>query len=339
MQNTNSVFESLKKDDLFAVAPGVSCLQVVMVNVYFVSNLEGKPGDWVLVDAGLQGSANRIKRAAEKLFGKGARPKAIIMTHGHFDHVGALRTLAHEWDVPVYAHLLELPYLTGRSSYPPPDPSVGGGAMAYMSFLYPKKPIDISPWVKKLPSDGHVPHLPGWTTVHTPGHSAGHVSFFRDQDRVLIAGDAFITVNQESMLDVITQKQEIHGPPTYFTSNWEASKRSVERLMLLRPTVAATGHGLPMAGEDMLHQLEQLVREFDERAVPAKGRYIHQAAETDENGVISVPPAVSDSFPKIMAGVGLITLAGLAALAVKQRRKNRAATIDADYDVSGIGKL
>jgi glyoxylase-like metal-dependent hydrolase (beta-lactamase superfamily II) len=339
MENKMSFLQNLKRNDLFKVAPGISCLQVVMVNVYFVSDPAGNPGEWVLVDAGLQGSANRIRRAAEKLYGKGARPKAIILTHGHFDHVGALRELAHEWDVPVYAHLLELPYLTGRSSYPPPDPSVGGGAMAFMSFLYPKKPIDISPWVRKLPSDGHIPHMPGWTAVHTPGHSAGHVSFFRDEDRVLIAGDAFVTVKQESMLAVMTQKQEVHGPPAYFTTNWEAAKRSIERLMLLRPTVAATGHGLPMYGEEMLHQLEQLFREFDERALPAQGRYVHQAAETDENGVVSVPPAVSDPFPKIMAGVGLVTLAGLAALAVKQRRKNRAELLDTDYDVSGIGKL
>ncbi|MGV3503358.1 MAG: MBL fold metallo-hydrolase [Adhaeribacter sp.] len=338
MQKTMSILNNLKKNDLFEVAPGLHCLQVVMVNVYFIRDLQGKPDDWVLVDAGLQGSANRIKKAAEKIFGPKARPKAIILTHGHFDHVGALRTLAYDWDVPVYAHLLELPYLTGRSDYPPPDPGVGGGAMAYMSWLYPKKPIDISPWVRKLPSDGHVPHLPGWTYVHTPGHTAGHVSFFREQDHVLVAGDAFITVNQESMLDVMTQKQEIHGPPAYFTSNWEASKRSVERLMLLRPAVAATGHGLPMYGEDMLHQLEQLVHHFDELAVPAHGRYVHHPAETNEFGVVYVPPAVSDPLPKIMIGVGLLTLAGLTAL-VLRRRKNHFSFDESSYDVSGIGRL
>lgn len=333
-----SILASLTKNDLFEVAPGVHCLQVVMVNVYFLRDLEGRPDDWVLVDAGLTGSANRIKRAAEKIFGPGARPKAIIMTHGHFDHVGALRTLAYDWDVPVYAHLLELPYLTGRSSYPPPDPSVGGGAMAYMSWLYPTKPIDISPWIRKLPRDGHVPHLPGWTFLHTPGHAPGHVSFFRAKDHVLIAGDAFVTVNQESMIDVITQKQEIHGPPAYFTANWEAAKRSVERLMLLRPTVAATGHGLPMSGDEMLHQLEQLVREFDERALPLHGRYIRRPAETNEHGVVYVPPPVSNSFSTIMIGVGLLTLAGLTVLALKRRRDHYALE-ENDFDVSGIGRL
>lgn len=333
-----SILSNLRRNDHFEVAPGIHCLQVVMVNVYFIRDLAGRPDDWVLVDAGLQGTAHRIKQAAEKIYGRGTRPKAILLTHGHFDHVGALRTLAYDWDVPVYAHLLELPYLTGRSAYPPPDPSVGGGMMAYLSWLYPKKPIDISPWVRKLPSDGHVPHLPGWTFIHTPGHTGGHISLFRENDRVLIAGDAFTTVDQQSMLAVISQKQEIHGPPTYFTSNWEAAKRSVERLMLLRPTVAATGHGLPMYGDGMLHELEQLVRDFDERAVPERGRYVRHPAETDENGTVFVPPPVSDPFPKIMIGVGLVTLAGLTALALR-RRKNHFFTFDEDYDVSGIGRL
>jgi glyoxylase-like metal-dependent hydrolase (beta-lactamase superfamily II) len=75
---------------------------------------EAPTPDWVLVDAGLPGSAGTIRRHAAEIFGSEARPAAIILTHGHFDHVGALLTLATEWDVPVYAHPLELPYLTGR---------------------------------------------------------------------------------------------------------------------------------------------------------------------------------------------------------------------------------
>src|SRR3712207_6371874 len=94
------------------VADGVTGLQIVMVNVFFV----GEPGGpWVLVDAGLPFSAGRIRRAAAAIYGEGAKPEAIILTHGHFDHVGALQVLAELWDVPVYAHRLELPYLDGRS--------------------------------------------------------------------------------------------------------------------------------------------------------------------------------------------------------------------------------
>ncbi|GEO06179.1 MBL fold metallo-hydrolase [Adhaeribacter aerolatus] len=335
--HTKAIYQNLKRNDFLTVAPGVSCLQIVMVNVYLISDPADTNGNWVLVDAGLAGSASRIKRAAEKLYGKGTKPRAIILTHGHFDHIGALRQLLEEWDVPVYAHLLELPYLTGRSAYPPPDPTVGGGAMAFMSRIYPNKPIDISRHVQALPNDGTVPHLPGWTYLHTPGHTAGHISLFRDSDSVLVAGDAFVTVKQESMLAVMTQKQEVHGPPAYYTPNWEAAKRSIERLLLLRPKVAATGHGLPMYGDELLDQLGLLFREFDQRALPHQGRYIHQAAEADESGVISLPPPVPDPVPKIMVGVGLVALAGMAVLAIR-RRNNTIDFIDKSF-LSGIAKF
>jgi glyoxylase-like metal-dependent hydrolase (beta-lactamase superfamily II) len=79
----------------------------------------------------MPGTASGILSAAQARFGESGRPSAIVLTHGHFDHVGPLETLAAEWDVPVYAHPLEHPYLNGTTSYPPPDPTVGGGLMAW----------------------------------------------------------------------------------------------------------------------------------------------------------------------------------------------------------------
>jgi glyoxylase-like metal-dependent hydrolase (beta-lactamase superfamily II) len=108
------------------ITPDVAYLRTAIANVVFVGAPES--GTWVLVDAGMPGSAEAIATAAARRYGAESRPTAIVMTHGHFDHVGALKTLAERWEVPVYAHPLELPYLTGRSSYPPPDPTVGGGA-------------------------------------------------------------------------------------------------------------------------------------------------------------------------------------------------------------------
>src|SRR5690554_6666584 len=136
-------------------------------------------------------------------------PRAIILTHGHFDHVGAFPELLEHWDVPVYAHPLEAPHLTGEEDYPPPDPSVGEGAMALMSFAYPNKAIDLGDRLQPLAADGSVEAMPGWRWIHTPGHTKGHVSLFREADRCLIAGDAFVTVKQESLYAVATQTQSI----------------------------------------------------------------------------------------------------------------------------------
>lgn len=239
------------------------------VNLYFCGNADS----WVLVDAGLPGSAGTIIRMAERRFGKGTKPKAIILTHGHFDHVGAFPGILEKWDVPVYAHRLEMPYLTGQASYPPPDPFAGSGLMALMSFMFPRKGIDLDRRAHALPMDGSVPFMPGWRWIHTPGHTEGHISLFRDSDRILIAGDAFITTKQESFLSVLAQKPGIFGPPSYFTPDWGRARESVNRLASLRPSIAATGHGPPLQGDDMRKELERLAINFDRLALPKRGRY------------------------------------------------------------------
>lgn len=99
------------------------------------------------------------------------------------------------------------------------------------------------------------------------------MSLFRDSDRALIAGDAFVTTKQESVYAVLTQKEEVNGPPAYFTPDWNAARRSVEQLDALQRSVAATGHGIPMSGAEMIQQLNELARDFDELAVPKHGRY------------------------------------------------------------------
>ena len=151
------------------IAPDVGWLAVSFVNVYFL----GRPGrSWVLVDTGLPGRANQIIDAAEARFSAGARPEAIVLTHGHFDHAGSALPLAEYWDVPIYAHELELPYLDGRSSYPPPDPTVGGGLMATLSRFYPRGPIDVRP-VAYRPAEVE--------SLETPGGN-GTVFHVEDED-------------------------------------------------------------------------------------------------------------------------------------------------------------
>ncbi|MDQ3314110.1 MAG: MBL fold metallo-hydrolase [Verrucomicrobiota bacterium] len=245
-----------------------------IVNVAFYGKANAGDGAWVLIDAGVAGTAGMIRRAAEKRFGKDARPAAIIMTHGHFDHAGALETLAENWDVPIYAHPLELPYLNGTASYPPPDPSVGGGLIALLSPMYPRHPYDVSRWLQPLPEEGKVPHMPGWNWIHVPGHTPGQVALWREGDGVLLPADAFITTRQESAYAVAVQKPELHGPPAYFTQDWEAARASVERLAALEPEMVVTGHGPAMQGPEMREALHQLARNFEEIAVPEEGQYV-----------------------------------------------------------------
>lgn len=257
-----------------AVLPDVYCYTNQIVNLCLVGN-PNESSEFVLIDAGMPKSADEIKNMAAERFGENCRPALIVLTHAHFDHVGSLVELLEEWRVPVYAHELEIPYLTGKKDYPRGDSTVDGGLVSELSPMFPNHGIDISTHVKPLPKDGTVPGMPGWKWIHTPGHTPGHISLFREQDRTLIAGDAFVTVKQESLYKVITQKQEISGPPKYFTTDWDAAYDSVKKLAALNPQLAVTGHGLPMSGEELTDSLQKLIENFDEIAVPEHGRFVN----------------------------------------------------------------
>lgn len=160
-----------------------------------------------------------------------------MLTHGHFDRVGAVEDLAARWDVPAWAHADEAPYLNGSASYPPPDPGVGG-LRAAASPLFPRAPVS------------------------------------RYTDSSMIAGDAFITTAQEEASAVATQAAELHGPPRYFTHDWEAAARSVRTLAALDPEIAVTGHGLPAGGPGLRDAPGLLATHFERVAVPVGGRYV-----------------------------------------------------------------
>ncbi|MGE4284496.1 MAG: MBL fold metallo-hydrolase [Clostridia bacterium] len=256
------------------VTPDIFLVKFTIVNACLIGNAHDKTGEWVLVDTGLENSADFILQSVEERFGKNSYPKAIILTHGHFDHVGSVVKLANLWDVPVYAHELEMPYITGKKDYPQGDPTVDEGLVAKMSPSFPTQSINLGYRAVALPSDGSVPGMSGWRWIHTPGHTEGHISLFRDSDRTLIAGDAFTTTKQESLISVLTQRKEVKGPPAYLTTDWEAAKKSVKKLNALKSLLVVPSHGQPMKGKELIEHLENLARHFDEITVPEHGRFV-----------------------------------------------------------------
>jgi glyoxylase-like metal-dependent hydrolase (beta-lactamase superfamily II) len=236
-------------------------------NVYFVRSGSA----WVLIDTAWANCGRSIQQAAESLFGANARPAAILLTHIHPDHAGSALELAQMWELPVYVHPGELP--------------VAAGTLSALEE-YPLGPLDrwiILPLLRALPArrvasmlakgslkdrarpfdpNAAVPGLPDWACIPTPGHTPGHVSFFRPSDRVLITGDALVTVKLNSVWGFLLQQQGLSGPPWYTTWSWSAAKESIAALARLEPRVLAGGHGIPMSGPGIAREVRAFADHF-----------------------------------------------------------------------------
>lgn len=302
------------------VAAGVFQLRIKrFVNVYFIET--GTPDEWVLLDTGLPGSEKEIQAAAVQLFGPGAKPQCIILTHGHLDHMGSALELATAWGVPVVVHPLEIPYVTQKALYPPSDPTVGG-SLAFMSRFFPTQLPNLKDVVEALPlDDEHPPYLVQWRWLHVPGHAPGQIALFRLADRTLLGGDAFATTDHESIPAVLLglPKISVAGPP--FNYDWAQCHQSVQTLADLEPAAIGCGHGPVITGPAAATGLRHLA---DHYPLPAQGRYLHEPARTDASGVEHLPPPVEDKLPKQAAAVGLgLLLAGAGWLLVGGKRKKR----------------
>jgi hypothetical protein len=163
---------SVHSGDIREARPDVIYYTDQIVNVVFIGKSGGT--EWVLVDAGMPGKGGGIMDVANSLYGPNP-PSAIILTHGHFDHVGSIVGLLQKWgNIPVYAHPLEEPFLTGKQAYPEPDVTVEGGMLAKISAIYPNEPIDISEVLQMLPPDGaHSKERGKWPTTLSHYRLAG----------------------------------------------------------------------------------------------------------------------------------------------------------------------
>src|SRR5699024_1186352 len=145
------------------VLPDLYQFTVQIVNIQMVG-LSGE--EFVLIDAGMPKSVSTIMKAVEERFGENSRPKAIVLTHGHFDHVGALIVLIEHCVMPAYSDPLVIPYITGEISNPKPDASVEGGLVANTAAMFPNDPIDTGENAYILPDNGTVPALAEFKWLH-----------------------------------------------------------------------------------------------------------------------------------------------------------------------------
>jgi glyoxylase-like metal-dependent hydrolase (beta-lactamase superfamily II) len=256
----------------YEFAPGVYQMPVgsgpLRGNVYFVRSGAGAASGagprprsaaraaWVLIDTGVPGCGPEIRAAAEGLFGAGAAPVAILITHAHPDHVGSALELSRDWRCPVYVNGADARALGGRRHVR----TLKESADLREYTAAPEAPGEASAG-DALRGALLVPGLPDWQGIPTPGHTRGHVAFFRAHDRVLIAGDAVVT-EVEPLSALFGKSATVCGPPWYFTWSRSRAKRAIARLAELEPLVVAGGHGRPQAGPELPAKLRELAADY-----------------------------------------------------------------------------
>jgi len=189
------------------------------INTYLV-------GD-VLIDAGARFDTKPILRQLE-----GRALSAHALTHAHPDHQGASRAVCERFGVPFWVPAgdrepAERPELIRERQ---PDALIN--RLFFKVMAGPGHPVDRT--------IGEGDEVAGFAVLDTPGHSAGHVSFWRESDRVLILGDVLNNV------DVITGVPGLRDPKPYFTPDPEQNRRSARRLAALEPSLVLFGHGAPL---------------------------------------------------------------------------------------------
>jgi hydroxyacylglutathione hydrolase len=221
---------------MFEVADDVWQLPLVPrdgINAYLV-------GD-VLVDTGIKQSAGKI---AGMLAGRTI--SAIALTHAHPDHAGGMKRLVEQFGVPVWCGASDRTAAeTGRLDLSPMFKRLHLGDIAHSAAGFGGTPV-----ARALEEGDSL--SAGFTVLDTPGHSLGHVSFWREADRTLICGDVFFNMN------VLTTVPGLHQPPALFSPDPAENRNSERRLAALSPATVGFGHGpvLPEASAK-LHDFVQ----------------------------------------------------------------------------------
>lgn len=170
-----------------------------------------------LVDAGLPFMADGILRFIAEM--KAGPLRRILLTHGHSDHVGALKGILARTPVPVFAHRIELPYMEGRLPYPRrrrSEANVGQGVAQPLA---------------EAEGDA-LERVAGLRPCLTPGHSPGHVAYYHEEDQVLLGGDLFTS-----------RRGRLRKPMAMFTGDMAEAVRSGKIVGELTPRRLEICHG------------------------------------------------------------------------------------------------
>jgi len=208
------------------VADGVFEVGLGYVNAHFVVVDDGV----VLVDSGLPGRSAKVEQALREARRKLGDVHTILLTHRHPDHVGNAADLRRRSSARVVAHAADAPAITGAKTVP------AKGLMRVLAlFVKPPEPVPVD---ETLEADGPLP-VPGFRAVHTPGHTAGHVSYLLDRaGGVLFVGDAAGG----------SRGGTVRRSPRMMTADTTAADASVARLAGLDFEVAVFGHGRAITG-------------------------------------------------------------------------------------------
>lgn len=206
------------------------------VNAYLVDGDE-----LTLVDVGLPGLTKTFLKAIRASGRNADDLRHIAVTHHHADHTGSLAPLAARIPAAtVYAHPLDVPIITGEKPIPGPNPgnSLGKVLGPLVMRMQPSRLEQVE--IQQPVEDGaEIPAAGGMTVIHTPGHTAGHVSFLKPGNGgVLFVGDA-----AANMFGRI-------GPPIgMFTEDMGQARESMRKIAGLAFDTACFGHGSVITGK------------------------------------------------------------------------------------------
>jgi hydroxyacylglutathione hydrolase len=183
--------------------------------------------DDVLIDAGTRHSRNGIMRQLQ-----GHQVNAHALTHAHPDHQGASHELCEGLGVPFWVPERDADAAEDPTLIRERQPNHPVARFYYSVFHGPGHPVD-----RRL-HDGE--EVAGFRVIDAPGHSAGHVVYWREGDRVLILGDVLTNFDQ------LTLFPGLHEPKPYLTPDPAENRRSARKLRALEPRVVLFGHGRPL---------------------------------------------------------------------------------------------